>query len=92
MKPNDPSPKLIETYFDGVVLASWLYYRTEHESPWTDTEFDQHIGFLMYWKRLWPNEYKHIHDLKSEAHTLGIEDKDKDRALEWIKSGKHWPN
>lgn len=92
---NDPRPGMMACFARGYVLASWLYYESDEQSPWTDHEFDCCVGFLETWRHLWPAEFAARvgpdADLKTEAHALEHTAEEKAAALAWLASGKHWP-
>jgi hypothetical protein len=93
MKVNDPSPALMSAFENGYVLASWLYNSGTADSPWTDHDYDGCVGFLTHWKRLWSSPFRarfQSGDLKTEGHAVVLSDAEKERALLWSASGKHF--
>lgn len=78
------------------MLASWLHYRSNLQSPWADADHDANAHFLTTWRVLWSAEFAarvggYGADLASEAHALAATPAEQFEAELWVASGVYWP-
>jgi hypothetical protein len=83
----DPE-ELVKQYEKEIVMASYLYYNSDTESPLTDAEYDQRVDYVVSnWGFTSSSFRKRItkEELKSSGFSLKATKKEIKDAMNWVK-------